>query len=81
MATVEAREADPNLASPSAHSTSNRFPFVTTDAISIPPPLEAEDVLETKCVRASASDQGLVYRVLYLETLHHDMQFYTILVC
>jgi len=53
MATVEAREADPDLASPSAHSTLNRFPFVST----ISPPQEAEDVLETNCVRASASDQ------------------------
>ena len=57
MATVEAREADPDLASPSALSTLNRFPFVST----ISPPQEAEDVLETNCVRASASDQGLVY--------------------
>ena len=85
MATVEAREADPDLASPAAHSTSNRYPFVTTDTTikhpgTISPPQEAEDVLETKFVRASASDQGVVYWVHCITSpgnLCHDMQFFT----
>merc|ERR1719305_971926 len=47
------------MASPSPHSTSNRFPFMTTDTTKHPgtisSPLKAEDILDTTCVRASAS--------------------------